>query len=600
MTTNRSLIVDTYPTTERFIVVLGASAGGLEAIHDFFDHMPANTGFTFVVIQHLSPDHKSLLVELVGKHTHMKVMEAVNGTLLEKNCVYIIPSKKMMTIRHRKLRLEDKIKDRSPNTAIDTFLVTLANDVKDKAIAIILSGTGTDGSKGIEAIKQRGGLVIVQDPATAKFDAMPRSAIESGNTDFVLAPSKMKAEIYNYVKQLSMSGLEKELDNDEHLNEIFHLVSQKTGHDFNLYKTPTILRRIARRIAVVEVPDLPGYLTYIKSNPDESSMLSKEFLIGVTKFFRDQAAFDEVRNHIIPEIIRSKNDGETIKIWVCACSTGEEAYSLAINFHEQILVSGKDLDLKVFATDLDEGSIKIASKNHYPATAVRDINAGTLQKYFTKNSDGTFSINQDIRKKVVFAAHNVIKSPPFIKNDMISCRNMLIYMNAVLQQKVLSTFHYSLCPSGFLFLGQSENASSLKDGLVEISNKFKLYQRNGNIKYELPKGHTTSSLTPQARPGTPVKETQVQNTFEQELLRLLTGRLAYVGVFIDKNFTIRETLGDFTKYLSLPQKRLELNLLNMVSREVSILLSTTVRKSWKDNEIKSFTGINDDQDADGK
>ncbi|MCD8739256.1 PAS domain S-box protein [Mucilaginibacter roseus] len=580
--------------SDRYIITIGASAGGLEAIHEFFDHMPPNSGFTFVVIQHLSPDYKSLLVELVAKHTHMKVMEAGNDMLLEKNCVYIIPTKKIMTIRHRKLRLADKVKDKSPNTAIDTFLLTLANDVKEKAIAIILSGTGSDGSRGIEAIKECGGMVIAQDPATAKFDGMPNSAIATGNTDFILAPANMHTEIYNYVNHVYAPQLEKELYEDEHLNEIFDIVSTQTGQDFNLYKTPTILRRIARRLAAADLNNLQDYITYINKKPAEAKVLAKEFLIGVTKFFRDKPAFEKLREEVIPDIITSKDEGSVIKIWVCACSTGEEAYSIAIAFQQKLAASGRQVDFKIFATDLDEESIRIASKNCYPPSSVKEIEAETLKRYFVKNSDNTYSVVPEIRKKIVFAAHNVIKSPPFIKNDLISCRNMLIYMNSVLQQKILTTFHYALKSAGYLFLGSSENAGSIMDGLVEVSSKLKLYKKSGNIKYTL--HHSYSTTTPSQLPVQPPakkmqnKQAETSRTTADEFQGLIIDQLGYVGVFIDKAFLIKETIGDFTRFLTLPKKKLELNLLNMVNREISILLSTSIRKAWKDNETKMITG----------
>ncbi|WP_228084890.1 chemotaxis protein CheB [Mucilaginibacter sp. JRF] len=584
---------------DRYIITIGASAGGLEAIHEFFDHMPPNSGFTFVVIQHLSPDYKSLLVELVAKHTHMKVMEAGNNMILEQNCVYIIPSKKIMTIRHHKLRLADKVKDKSPNTAIDTFLTTLATDVREKAIAIILSGTGTDGSKGIEAIKACGGMVIAQEPSTAKFDGMPNSAIASGNTDYVLSPANMHAEIYNYVNQEHVPELEKELFEDEHLTEIFDVVSRQTGQDFNLYKTPTILRRIARRLIAADVANLDEYLQYIQKKPGEAKILAKEFLIGVTKFFRDQPAFGKLKDDIVPAIIASKQDGQTIKVWVCACSTGEEAYSIAILFDRALKSSRRDLEVKIFATDLDEESIRIASKNCYPASSVKEIDDDILTRYFIKNSDNTYSVIPEIRKMIVFAAHNVIKSPPFIKNDLISCRNMLIYMNTVLQQKILTTFHYSLMPQGYLFLGSSENATGIMEGLREINSKQKIYQKSGNIKYNLHHSYTTASLpVPPVSKKTAIKEAEQKRTTADEFQSLMIEQMGYVAVFVDKTFIIKETLGEFSNFLALPKKKLELNLLNMVNREISILLSTTIRKAWKDGKVKVITGtMNNDSNV---
>uniref|UniRef100_UPI00244964A1 chemotaxis protein CheB n=1 Tax=Mucilaginibacter endophyticus TaxID=2675003 RepID=UPI00244964A1 len=412
---------------DRYIVAIGASAGGLEAIHEFFDHMPQDSGLTFIVIQHLSPDYKSLLVELVAKHTQMKVAEAANDMTLQRNCVYIIPNKKLMTIKGHKLKLADKVKDKSPNTAIDTFFFSLASDKKDKAIAIILSGTGTDGTKGIEAIKDAGGMVIVQEPSTAKFDGMPNSAITSGNADFILPPAKMNEELRNFISQQISPDLPgKQNIDDKLLDDLFQLVSTSSGQDFNLYKTPTILRRIARRMLAVDIPDVKDYVAYLHSHEQEVKLLAKDFLIGVTKFFRDKAAFEVLAKDIIPEIIAQKQDGELLKVWVCACSTGEEAYSIAVLINDCVKKSGKQLDIKIFATDVDETSIEIAGKNSYPLSVAKEIPADLLKKYFVKDREA-YSVIPSIRKQIVFARHNVIKSPPFIKNDLVTCRNMLIY-----------------------------------------------------------------------------------------------------------------------------------------------------------------------------
>lgn len=569
---------------DRYIIAIGASAGGLEAIHEFFDHMPANSGFTFVVIQHLSPDYKSLLVELVSKHTHMKVYEATNDTVLQRDCVYIIPNKKLMTIKGHKLKLADKVQDKAPNTAIDTFLFTLAKDKRDKAIAIILSGTGTDGTKGAEAIKECGGMVIVQDPATAKFNGMPNSAITSGNADFVLPPSKMHVEVYNYVNQKLFPTPDERNFNDNDLNEIFQLVHNSSGQDFNLYKTPTILRRIARRMASVEVKKLDDYVEYLKNNPAEVKTLAKDFLIGVTKFFRDKPAFDILAKDVIPAIVKHKKDGEILKVWICACSTGEEAYSIAVLINDHLNAVGKSLEVKIFATDVDETSIELAGKNLFPLTIAKEIDAALLKNYFIKNGKN-YSVLPSIRKQIVFATHNVIKSPPFIKNDLISCRNMLIYMNTLLQQKVVATFHYSLNKDGYLFLGSSENTANIKDGLTEISSKWKIYQKSGNINYGL--HHTYTAVSPGLRyiDKRPLsKSSEPVKTMDEEFRDLVMEEFKSVGIFIDHSYAIKETIGNYNEYLILPEKKLDLNILNMVPRDVAIMLNTAIRKAWKENK----------------
>lgn len=583
---------------DRYIVAIGASAGGLEAIHEFFDHMPGNSGFTFVVIQHLSPDYKSLLVELVSKHTHMKVYEAVNDMAMQRDCVYIIPNKKLMTIRGHKLKLADKVKDKSPNTAIDTFLFSLAKDKRDKAIAIILSGTGTDGTKGIEAIKECNGMVIVQEPATAKFDGMPNSAITSGNADFILPASKMHVELYNYINQNHVPDLETANLDDRLLEELFGLVSSASGQDFNLYKTPTILRRISRRMASVNISRVADYLKLLRSDDREVKLLAKDFLIGVTKFFRDKAAFDILAKDVIPQIVAKKPDGDLLKIWVCACSTGEEAYSIAILVNDYLHNIGKNLEVKIFATDVDEASIDIAARNSYPESIAKEVPASLLKAYFIKEGK-RYSVLPSIRKQIVFARHNVIKSPPFIKNDLVTCRNMLIYMNNLLQQKVISTFHYSLNRDGYLFLGSSENAGPIKEGVTELSGKWKIYQKTGNVNYGL--HHTYTAATPNLRlpEKNVVKVKENVKSFEEDLRDLVIEEFAPVGVFIDSHYIVKETIGNYRQYLSLPEKKLDFNILNLVSRDVSIVLNTAIRKAWKENKktvihrIRERKGDND-------
>ena len=577
-------------TLDRYIVAIGASAGGLEAINEFFDNLPDDTGLTFIVIQHLSPDYKSLLAELVGKHTNMDVFEASNDVTLQRNCVYIIPNKKLMTIRGHKLKLADKVKDKTPNTAIDTFFFSLAKDKKNKSIAIILSGTGTDGTKGIEAIKDAGGMVIVQEPETAKFDGMPNSAITSGNADFILAPAKMHEELHNFITQHVNPELEAESLDEHSLTELFNLVSASSGQDFNLYKTPTIIRRISRRMAAVEIPVFEDYVKYLQNTPTEVKILAKDFLIGVTKFFRDKPAFDILAKDILPEIIRKKQSGDLLKVWVCACSTGEEAYSIAVLINDCIHRSGKDLEVKIFATDVDEKSIDIAAKNSYPLSIAKEVPANLLKRYFVKERKA-YSVIPSIRKQIVFAKHNVIKSPPFIKNDLVSCRNMLIYMNNLLQQKVTATFHYSLNKDGYLFLGSSENAAHIKEGITEISGRWKFYQKTGAINYGLHHTYTSVSPTLKLADKKNSLKSSEPSKIEDEFRDLMVEEFGSVAIFIDKSYIVKETIGNFHRYLTLPEKKLDLNILNMVSRDVALLLNTTIRKAWKENKKMQLNRI---------
>ncbi|PTT01799.1 chemotaxis protein [Pedobacter sp. HMWF019] len=574
-----------------YIVAIGASAGGLEAIHEFFDHMPQSSSFSFIVIQHLSSDYKSLLVELVAKHTHMKVFEAGHNMTIQQDCVYIIPNNKLMTVSQGRLKLAEKSLVKAPNTAIDTFLHTLAEDKKELAIAVLLSGTGTDGTKGIQTIKEKGGMVIVQDPSTAKFDGMPNSAIASGNADYVLSPKDMPKELFNYANELPVRILENGYIDGDLLDQIFVLVYEQSGNDFSFYKTPTIVRRIARRMTENGIHALSDYVGFLKKNAAETEILGKDFLIGVTKFFRDPQAFDILESKVLPDIVSGKSENEIIKVWICACSTGQEAYSVAILLNECIRKSGKILEVKIFATDIDEKSIEIAARNQYPNYLKKEIKPGLFKKYFTQE-ENFFSVNPEIRKQIVFARHDVIKSPPFIKNDLVNCRNMLIYMNNVLQEKVLSTFHFSLNKKGYLFLGSSETAGVLKEGINEISGKWKLYQKSGPIHYSNFNTYSTGGqFLPVKDKRAGQQKEPVQSTGEVRLHKFIAEELGFAGVFIDKGYLIKEAVGNYKKFLSLPDQKMELNVLKMVSREIAIVLNNALRRCWKEYVTVHLTKI---------
>lgn len=572
---------------DHFIIAIGASAGGLEAIHEFFDHMSEEPNLSFIIIQHLSPDHKSLLVELVSRHTRMKVYEAEHEQTIQKNCVYVIPNKKIMTISRNKLLLAEKKTDLVPNTAIDIFLTTLANEKKKRAIAVILSGTGTDGTRGIEAIKAMGGMVMVQEPVTAKFDGMPNSAITSGNADFVLPPSDMPNEIFSYIQDNPVYMPEISQVSDNLLEEVFQLIHRERGHDFHYYKTPTILRRITRRMAHHNLTDLSAYVALLRGNPEECVQLGKDFLIGVTKFFRDEPAFELLKEKVIPGIVEQKEPTDLIKVWVAACSSGEEAYSLAILFDHVLKQCQKRNEVKIFATDIDETNIEIASRGHYPFTIEKDIPVNFLDEYFIRDNTG-YTIIPRIRKQIVFARHNVIKDPPFIKNDLVSCRNMLIYMSPVLQQKVLSVLVFGLRQGGHLFLGSSENPVPVKEALYEISAKWKIYTKVSNVK------HSTGLLyhgveDGMARSNRYASEEEKRgakgkNKLADDFQQAIAEELGYAAFYVDEQFEIRESSGNYEHFLSLPKKSLKLNLLKMLPQDLAIILGSTVKGTWKTGE----------------
>ncbi|SFO23144.1 two-component system, chemotaxis family, CheB/CheR fusion protein [Chitinophaga sp. YR627] len=578
-----------------YIVAIGASAGGLEAIHEFFDNMPEYGNLSFVIIQHLSPDYKSLLVELVSKHTNMKVREVEEDMGIENDCVYVIPNNKEIIVEQGRLRLVQKPAEKAPNTAIDTFLFSLAKDQGRQAICIILSGTGTDGTKGAAAVKKAGGMVMVQDPETAKFDGMPRSVIGSENMDYVLAPEFMPGEIYNYIQDMPVQVFNGKIDEDL-LAEVFQLVREHSGQDFHQYKPPTITRRIAKRMAQFNIKSLEEYLQLLRSSEEESKALAKDFLIGVTRFFRDKIAFDILKEQVISKLIDEKEEGAILKVWVTACSTGEEAYSLAILLDQCLQEKNKWLDVKIFATDIDSNAIEFAARGTYPLSVVKEVEPSILKKYFLKE-DKKYQIAPRLRKQIVFARHNILKDPPFIKNDLVTCRNMLIYMENVLQRQVLSSLHFALNTGGILFLGPSESASLIRGGLEEVSQKWKIYRKTDSSRSPLPDNlyspleYIRQTREVRANGNSRIIADKKSNNLLEDFREVMAEDFGYAAVYIDKAYEIHEALGNYKKFLSLPEKRLNLNLLKMVPGDLSMALNIALRQAWTSEKKSMVKGV---------
>ncbi|MDF2437364.1 MAG: chemotaxis protein [Bacteroidota bacterium] len=570
-----------------FVVGIGASAGGLEAIHELFDNMPDDTGYCFVIVQHLSPDYKSLMPELLAKHSQMKIFEAEDGMQLKRNCIYVIPSKFLLSLEGETIKLTDKDRKGAPNTAIDYFLTSLAKEKGKDAIAIILSGTGSDGTNGIEAIKANGGIVIVQDPISAKFDGMPNSAINTGFADLILSPDMIAGELIEFLME-NQSPLQKTFQDmsqkDEYLlREILENIYKATGHDFSHYKRPTIHRRLSKRMAMKNIKSLNDYIQYMNRHQDEAKLLAKEFMIGVTKFFRDTEAFDELYNIVFPQLFADKKNGEAVKVWTIACSTGEEAYSLAILFQEYLNKHKLTNVIKIFATDIDEAALETASKGIYPDTITADISKDRLEKYFIKEGN-TYRIAPTIRKMIVFANHNVLKDPPFSKVDLLTCRNMLIYLGNELQKNILRTIHFAMCPNGYLFMGPSENIGSLKDGMKELSKKWKLFK---NISKPLMVTHEHYQPSVESKFNNPyataIKTKNALNNLPEIFKETVMDEYKYAGILIDREFEVKQAIGNFKEYLKFPDGSFNLNILKLVSPELSIAISGAVRKATKES-----------------
>jgi two-component system CheB/CheR fusion protein len=463
------------------IVGIGASAGGLEAFEEFFTQMPSDSGLAFVVVPHQSPSHTSLLPGLLQKCTSMPVLEVADGLAVKPNTVYLALAGKNLALLNGTLHvMEPALQDRLP-LPIDYFFRSLAEDQKHRAVGIVLSGTGSDGTLGLKAIKGESGMTMAQAPDSAKYAGMPQSAIATGIIDYVCPPAQMPEQILAYIRGPYLtpmpSGLDQESDVGQFLHKVFVLLRDRTGNDFSLYKTNTIRRRIERRMNVHQIEAPKQYLRYLLTNPHELDALFQEILIGVTSFFRDPAAFEVLANQGLPSLLDAKPDGDHVRVWVPGCGTGEEAYSLAILLREYMAQRKVRFQVQVFGTDLDGQAIEFARKALYPAGIANDVTPERLHRFFIKE-DGHYRVKKDIRDFVIFAPHNLLADPPFTKLDLLSCRNLLIYLEARTQRRLFPLFHYALKDPGLLFLGSSETIGEFEEGLFEtVDRKWKLYRR---------------------------------------------------------------------------------------------------------------------------
>ncbi len=466
------------------IVGIGASAGGLAAFESFFLGIPAGTdlGMAFILIQHLSPNHESILSNLIGHYTRMSVFDVKDGMPVQVNCVYIIPPSKDMAITNGTLQLLDPLEPHGHRLPIDFFFRSLARDQREKSICIVLSGNGCDGTAGLREIKAEGGMVMAQSAASSEFNGMPQSAVDTGLVDFELVPSDMAAKLLAYTTHTHRHGSASNAiapRSGNVLKKILLLLRAQTGHDFSQYKPNTIYRRIERRMAVHQIDSADDYYLYLQHAPEEIDALFSDLLIGVTKFFRDPDTFKMIEETIIPKLFSGKiTHNGVIRIWCAGCSTGEEAYSLAILLHERMEILKQTFQVQIFATDIDTRAIASARTGLYPANIANDIHAERLVHFFTLEPENNmYRIHKSIRDMVIFSTQDVIKDPPFSRLDMISCRNLMIYMDSELQKKLIPLFHYTLKPGGILFLGTSESIGEFNDLFSAVDGKLKLYQR---------------------------------------------------------------------------------------------------------------------------
>ncbi|HJW27437.1 MAG TPA: chemotaxis protein CheB [Rhodocyclaceae bacterium] len=480
------------------VVGIGASAGGLEALEEFFRHLAPDSGMAFVVIQHLDPDHQDLMPELLQRSTPMPVVQAGDGMGLEPNRVYVIPPNRYLSLLDGTLYLLEPTEPRGQRLPIDFFFRALADEGHERAVGVILSGMGSDGTLGLRAIKEQAGLVLVQEPRSARFDAMPRSAIDAGLADIVAAAGELPASIAAYAQHLRADGRPRRLEpkgaaEAGSLEKIFILLRNHTGHDFSLYKKSTVYRRIDRRMGIHQIDKIADYLGYVTDNPQELNLLFKELLIGVTTFFRDPEAWACLQEKALPELLAAAPAaGKVLRAWVAGCSTGEEAFSLAMAFREtleQMKPRGR-FSLQIFATDLDPDAIERARQGFYPADIAADVAPERLARFFVEEGSG-YRVSKEIREMVVFAPQNVIMDPPFTKLDILCCRNLLIYLGAELQKKLMPLFHYSLGPGGILFLGSAETVGTFTDLFAPIDGKARIFRRIGgpSLALDFPSRH---------------------------------------------------------------------------------------------------------------
>ncbi|QDU36859.1 Aerobic respiration control sensor protein ArcB [Maioricimonas rarisocia] len=550
------------------IAGVGASAGGLGPLKEFFDAMPESPGLAFVVIQHLDPTRPSLTPELLSSHTTMSVTQVAGDVQVNADCVYVIPPNKYLSIADGTLRLSEPKEPRGARMAIDYFLRSLAEDQQQCAIGVIFSGTGTDGTLGIKAVKAAGGLVMVQEPATADFDGMPRSAIETGAVDYVLPVAEIPGKLVDYARhpyvlepradeeaasqETAPAGQQKSDDEQkDSLSNVLAALRSQSRFDFRAYKTSTLLRRTRRRMCLLRLDDVDDYRDYLQEHPEEADALVKDMLISVTDFFRDRDAWDTLQELVIAPLVAGKDMDEPIRVWVSGCATGEEPYTIAMMLLEELKQASKHCPLQIFASDIDRDALNHARMGRYPASIEADVSPERLQRFFTKLEDDHYQVNKALRESVVFAEQNVIADPPFSRLDLICCRNLLIYLKPEIQDQLISMFHFTLRDGGWMFLGNSETIGRRDDLFRTHSKRWRIFQRTGQSQradLEIPILLRSSRRTSEG----PVFPTNARNSVHLENLaqRRVLEWLAASAVLIDRHWKILYICGDVDAYMS--------------------------------------------------
>jgi two-component system CheB/CheR fusion protein len=591
---------------EKFpIVGVGGSAGGLEAFSQLLGALPAEPGLSIILISHLAPQHASALPALLRTSSAMAVVEAAEGIEVRPNHVYVIPPNVQMGITRRRLHLNPRPTDRTQYTPLDFFLRTLADSEQEQAIAVVLSGTGSDGAAGVRDIKAAGGITFAQRPNTARYEGMPRAAIATGAIDLVLSPVEIAAELVHLASHPFISGAAEALElvqlreeepsgiTDSHLTRIFALLRAATGVDFRHYKLPTIIRRLHRRMAIQKISGVDRYLRLLEEKPAEVALLYQDILIHVTRFFREPASFEALTAHVYPRLLSGRDSDAPLRVWVCGCATGEEAYSVAITLLEYLGdgSSSAAIPIQIFATDVSESAIEFARNGIYPGSIDGDVSPERLQRFFVK-VDGSYRVSKMIRDLCVFARQDLTRDPPFSRIDLILCRNVLIYMDITLQRKLIALFHYALKPGGFLMLGHAETVGANTDLFAVADKRYRLYTRQAvdslplmRFPVELP------SLPQRPQQELDANDSGKLASIRHEANRLLLDRYSPPGVIVDSEFHILQFRGQTGLYLEPAPGDPSLSVLKMARDGLLFGLRTALQAARKTKKLVRRTGV---------
>ncbi len=572
------------------IVGIGASAGGLEALEQFVQNVPVNSGIAFVIVQHLDPTHKGIMSELLQRGTGMNVLQVKDQTRVQPDCVYVIPPNKDMSILRGVLHLLEPAGARGLRLPIDFFLRSLAQDQQEHSIGVILSGMGSDGTLGLRAIKEKAGVALVQEPATARFDGMPRSAIDAGLADIVAPVNELPGKIITYLRRTPLLARTKAIFEEKAqsaLEKAVILLRAQTGHDFSLYKRNTLYRRIERRMGIHQIDKMSAYVRYLQESKQELDLLFKELLIGVTSFFRDPAAWEQMRDRAIPALLADHSTGQTLRAWVPGCSTGEEAYSLAIVFKEAIEQSKRkeNFKLQIFATDLDKDGVDKARQGIFPPNIGADVSEERLRRFFAKE-EGGYRVRKEIREMVIFAPQNLIMDPPFTKLEILTCRNLLIYLDSEIQQKLIPLFHYSLNPGGILFLGSAETVGASTNLFAPLIAKARIFRRKESAlrsePVEFPASFGGTKPVGQATRPLPKPPASLQSMADELVLQ----RYAPPSVLSNDKGDIFYISGKTGKYLEPTAGKANWNLFAMAREGLRYELSNAFQKALRQKKVR--------------